>query len=204
MNRRTNIIRNSIVVALITILPAQAQTADTWQPQSTYLVDNMVEPANLIEPQGTAELQEKVLIKINEGLVSGWLSPVKSSQFKNQVNKINEQESWYRSFSKEIPVSITEKDTTLLNQLSQKLEPKPLLSVTPANALHADIDDLIAKALARNLISSSDAEKYYLRLAQIESNLENSKRNQAAGSDQKAVMNKDVSLLKSELMHKID
>ncbi len=204
MNRKTNILRNSIVVAMMSILPVQAQTGDSWQPPSTYLVDNMVEPANLIAPQGTAELQEKVLIKINEGLVSGWLSPDKASQFKVQVNKINEQESWYRSFSKEIPVSITEKDTTLLNQLSQKLEPKPLLSVTPENALHADIDDLIAKALARNLISSSEAEKYYLRLAQIESNLEHSKRNQADASDQMNAVNKNLSLLKSELLHKVN
>jgi len=58
--------------------------------------------------------------------------------------------------------------------------------------------------LARNHISSSDAEKYYLRLAQIESNLENTNKDQAGARAQTAATDKDLRLLQSELLHKID
>jgi hypothetical protein len=63
---------------------------------------------------------------------------------------------------------------------------------------------LIGKALALNHISSSDAEKYYLRLATIESNLQNTNTGDVGSSDQLAATNRDLRVLKSELLRKID
>lgn len=86
--------------------------------------------------------------------------------------------------------------------MSKRLQPKNLPSASATNSLHADIDELIGQALAKNRISSNQAEAYYLRLAQIESNLESTKTGQA--SNEKTAMDKSLSRLKMELLQKVN
>ena len=191
------------LIASMTIMSAQAQMENTAEPHSVSLADSIAHPIRLLDQHGTGELQDKVLMQINGGLVNGWLSPFEAGQYKNQLNKLNEQESWYKSLNNSIPNALTEKNKILLNEMSRKLQPKPLVSASTKTALHADIDEMISKALARNYISDSQAQSYYLRLAQIESNLESTKLNSVGLSDQAAATNKKLHDLKSELTHKV-
>jgi hypothetical protein len=47
--------------------------------------------------------------------------------------------------------------------------------------------------------SSSEAEKYYLRLAQIESNIESAKSDKGSGRYDAAAMSKSLAQLRAEL-----
>lgn len=193
----------SYLIAMMGILPVQAQSES--ELHSVTLTDSITHPIISINEKGTAPLQEKVLMQINEGLVNGSLSIEDASQFKDQLNKLNEKESWYKSLNSPIPSSVTEKSTMLLTELSQKLQQrKPQLLARTDSALHADIDELVSKGLTHDHISSGEAEAYYLRLAQIESSLESSKRNPAPLSDQSSELNKNLHELKSELTHKVN
>jgi hypothetical protein len=58
---------------------------------------------------------------------------------------------------------------------------------------------MIGQALAQNKISSSEAEKYYLRLAQIESNIESAKSDKGSGRYDAAAMSKSLAQLRAEL-----
>jgi predicted RNA-binding protein associated with RNAse of E/G family len=95
-----------------------------------------------------------------------------------------------------------QKNIALLKEMSQKLQPKNLPSANAANSLHTDIDELISNALAKNRISSNQAEAYYLKLAQIESNLESTKTGQV--SNEKTAMDKSLNQLRIELLHKVN
>ncbi len=176
------------------------QSAVSAQVSVDAKTDSVAAPVRYKEQQGTAQLQEAVLTRINESLFNGSLIPGTASQFKAALNKVNEQESWYKSFSSEIPADLTEKDTAVLNEMNKLLNAKPAVSAHAENALHDDIDELISAALAKNQITSNEAERYYLRLAQIESNLENVKKS-PAGADSNQV-NSNLLQMKAELLKK--
>jgi hypothetical protein len=186
------------------IATQQVQHNQISDSQSPYLSDSISHPLTQLNQQGTGDLQEKVLMQINEGLFNGSLSASNASQFKNQLNKLNDQESWYKSLNSPIPATLAQKNTVLLNEMMQRLQPKPVESAKTENALHSDIDELVSKALARNHISSGEAEKYYLRLAQIESNIESTKKDPADLGNVSAATHRDLSQLKSELLHKVN
>jgi len=42
-------------------------------------------------------------MRINEGLVNGWLSAADASKLKEQLNDLNDRESWYKSLNSQIP-----------------------------------------------------------------------------------------------------
>jgi len=201
---KTSIILSAIVgsfIAVNSIQAAQSQVQTASEPEFPPIVDSIAHPVNQSNQKGTEELQEKVLMQVNQGLVNGWLSAADAAELKSRLNKLSDNESWYRSMNSAIPASVTATNTRLLNEMSNKLQPKVHQTAGAKNALHSDIDDLIGNKLASNHISSSDAEKYYLRLAQIESNVENSKDNPAS-SGYDAVVSKELRQLKSELIRK--
>ncbi len=192
----------TLLLAISSVRNAQAQTDTTANTPTPPLTNTIGSQLNWLNQPGTRELQDKVLMQINQGLVNGWLSPDQASQFKTQLNKVNDQESWYQSFRAPIPQVLMQKNIALLKEMSQKLQPKNLPSANAANSLHTDIDELISNALAKNRISSNQAEAYYLKLAQIESNLESTKTGQV--SNEKTAMDKSLNQLRIELLHKVN
>lgn len=154
------------------------------------------QPGGQMAP-GTDLLQDKVLMQINSGLVNGWLTIDQASEYKAELNKLNEEETTYKSVRMQIPASLIEANTKALNEMSQLLKPKALSMAKAENSLHSDMDELISNALAHKRISSSAAEKYYMRLAQIESKMESTKGNPMEVS----VLNSNLTALKAELMH---
>jgi len=197
-----------LALATAVIAASFIQSADAHKLNAPVLLDPVSEhidpPARALGQPGTAKLQEKVLSQINVGLVNGQLSSAAAADFKRQIDELSDNESWYKSLNSAVPDAVVEKNAALLNQLSDKInsqtQPKLQLPIKAGNSLHSDIDDLIGRALAHDYITSSEAEKYYLRLAQIESILENSKHNPAmtAQSDQ---AHKQLNELRSELNH---
>jgi hypothetical protein len=192
----------SSLIAITCVQAGQAQVERNDEHPSPYLPDSISQPIHQPREQGTGKLQGQVLMQINDGLINGWLSPSSASQYKSELNKLNDTESQYTSLNSTIPATLTEKNTAVLNQMAQQIHPRELQSVSTKNALHTDIDELISKALASNHISSGQAEAYYLRLAQAESNLESTKKNSQGASEQKAATDKSLEDLKSELLRK--
>lgn len=164
--------------------------------------DSTVLPTNWLDQPGTGPLQEKVLMKINAALINGSLSAADATTYKAQLNKLNDRESSYKSVSKAIPADVTSENLKVLNDMSKAIEGRPRITASQSNALHADIDELISSSLAHNKISSSEAETYYLRLAQIESNLESAKSNPAELSEESALMNNSLRQIKAELVRR--
>ena len=182
-------------------LPALAQM-DTSAERSNSSVqqkDSLENPLNFSAQHGTSELQLKVLTEINHDLMAGSLSPEQAGDYKTELNKINDQESGYQSLGHLIPRSLVEKDTREIRAIGAKLHRVPPLKTSGTNALHLDVDDMIGQALAQNKISSSEAEKYYLRLAQIESNIESAKSDKGSGRYDAAAMSKSLAQLRAEL-----
>ena len=161
-------------------------------------------PIDWVRQIGTDKQQNDVLMQINSGLVNGSISPAQASQFKDELNKINDKESWYKSFNTAIPANLKQENVSLLNQISSKLKPQATKSAATQVALHGDVDELIGSALAKNHISSGQAESYYLRLAQLESNIESTKNNPATPSSEIIDTNKQLAQLKSELLRKVN
>lgn len=93
----------SLLLAIGSVRNAQAQMETISSTPTPPLANNMGGQLNWMDQPGTRELQDNVLMQINQALVNGWLSPDDASQFKTQLNKINDQESWYQSFRAPIP-----------------------------------------------------------------------------------------------------
>jgi len=204
---KTRIITTSMIGLLIALstsiqpLQAQMQFEAPTQPQSPAISDSITHPLNWEDRQGSKELQEKVLMRINQAVVEGTLSAADAAELKSRLNQVSDQESWYKTENTEIPAQVTESNTKVLGELNTKIASVPRLSADAENALHTDIDEMISKALAKNHISSSDAEKYYMRLAQVESNIENARRSQTL-STQWTSLAADLRTLKTELQPK--
>ncbi len=181
--------------------PAATPTATPAYLSSTYDAET-ADSLKSTHQKGTSDLQQKVLMKINQHLVDGWISPAVASQLKSQLNNVNASESWYRSFNEPIPASLIEKNNQALAEMSKAMVSKQKVSVASDNALHEDVDQLISRNLAGNHISSSQAEKYYQRLAEIESNLESAKSNNESSVDQSKAFSKTLDQIKSELSGK--
>lgn len=194
----------SAVIAATSLI----QSAEAHERNVPVLLDPVSEhispPVTDLSQKGTGNLQYKVLVQINEALVNGAISSADAADLKRQVDVLSDSESWYKSVSSAIPSSVVEKNTQLLNALSEKIQSQsqPKLQSVPrtANSLHNDIDDLIGHALAHDYITSSQAEKYYLRLAQLESTIENSKIDPSLTKQQETA-EQQLAQLKSELMH---
>jgi hypothetical protein len=155
--------------------------------------------------QDTAALQAKVLTKINQALSRGSITPEQATNFKERLNAISDQETWYKSRPEAIPPEILSRDTELLQKLNTDVEGQlPLKPTTQADdAMHREIHRLITTALAKNRITNDQAEKYYARLAQIEEDLE-SLKNDPAGSTAEAVeLNEKLARLSAELKTRI-
>jgi hypothetical protein len=171
--------------------------AESASPSAYYASDAAGSLKTMQQP-GTGDLQEKVLMKINQQLAQGSLSPAQASALKTQLNHINATESWYKSFGTAIPKAVLDNNNQSLTEMSASITHKQQISLASENALHEDVDQLISRNLATNHISSSQAEKYYLRLAEIESNLETAK-NSGLTAQQTSIMNSSLTQMKSEL-----
>ncbi|HEY9717248.1 MAG TPA: hypothetical protein V6C69_07260 [Trichormus sp.] len=202
---------SSKIVAAASALIAAAsfiQSADAHEMNVPELLDPVSEhisqPVRDLSQKGTGKLQEKVLAQINQGLIDGTISSADAAEFKRQIDEWSDSESWYKSVNSAIPAYVVEKNTKLLNALGERVqtESQPKLqSYTKAgNSLHNDVDDLIGHALAHDYITSGQAEKYYLRLAQIESIIENSKHNPVL-TKQDEIAHQQLKELRTELMH---
>jgi hypothetical protein len=200
-NRLASVVGFFGLLAASNSLPALAQmdtraeTSDTAVQQS----DSLANPLIFYCQHGTSELQLKVLKEINHDLQAGSLTPEEASDYKGELNKINDSESGYQSVGHLIPMPLVEKNTREIQEIGAKLHRALPLKTSGSNALHYDVDDMIARALAKNKISSSEAERYYLRLAQIESNLESAKNDKASGRYNAAEMDKSLAQLRAEL-----
>ena len=199
---KSNILVSGFVSGLIALSAVQSVSAEAdSNAQAAPRPDSVGKAVQFQDQQGTAELQEKLLTKINDGLVNGSLSPAEASQLKIQLNKLNDQEAWYKSFNTEIPSEVILKDTEVLHESIRNLQPKSAVTAHTETALHGDIDELIGKALANNHITSGEAEKYYLRLAQLESNLESIKRS-STSPETGAQVNSNLREMRAELLKK--
>jgi hypothetical protein len=199
----------TIAVASALIAAASfIQSSDAHDMNVPVLLDPVSEhisqPVRDLSQKGTDKLQETVLTQINQGLIDGTISSADAADFKRQIDELSDSESWYKSVNSAIPAYVVEKNAKLLNALSEKVQsesqPKLQSYAKAGNSLHNDVDDLIGHALAHDYITSSEAEKYYLRLAQIESTIENSKHI-AALTKQNEIAHQQLKELKSELMH---
>jgi len=150
---------------------------------------------------GTGKLQLQVLIQINQALSRGAITAAEASNLKEQLNGWNDKESWYTSLHEPIPASLVQENTRLLTAMSADLTKEHPLKQAPssADAIHTKIDELISGALARNKITSSQAERYYSRLAEIESNIESSKADPASTPDADAANNQSLSKLEQDV-----
>ncbi len=191
----------SCMIAIASVQAAQAQNAPVDQQPSPYLPDSISHPIHK-PAQGTGKLQQQVLIQINDGLINGWLSAAAASQFKSELNKLNDTESQYVSLNSQIPQDLIDRNTLILNEMRRDIYPRTVKSATTTNSMHSDIDELISKALASNHITSGQAESYYLRLAQAESNLESTKEGSAGFSAEREATDKTLQQLKAELLLK--
>jgi hypothetical protein len=189
------------LLSAINSLPVFGQIDSRAEKNSTAAQqsDSLNTPLNFFAQHGTSELQLKVLKEINHDLQAGSLTPEQASDFKGELNKINDSESGYQSVGHLIPMPLVEKNTSEIKAISSKLHRAPPLKTSGSNALHYDVDDMISRALARNKITSSEAETYYLRLAQIESNMESAKTDRASGLEDAAAMDKSLAQLRAEL-----
>lgn len=170
------------------------------EPKQT---DSVIKPMRVDVQPGTTELQEHILSRINDGLVSDWLTPAQASEFKKRLNKINDNETWYRAQNDGIPASVLEADEKMLHELEAQIGPtkregRNVVSVVQGID-HSAIDGLVAKALANHRISSEEAEKYYLRLAQLDSQSESLKHAQTEGS----LLHSSLHDMQSELLKKL-
>jgi hypothetical protein len=154
---------------------------------------------------GTAKLQAQVLMRVNQALSQGSISAADASNLKDQINRLGDTESWYKTLEKPIPASLVQEDTRVLTQLSTDLEKNHPLKpeLNSADALHTNIDELISSALAQNKITSSQAEGYYSRLAQIESNLETLKTDSSPAPDAVAEVNQSLGKLENDVQSHI-
>ena len=107
MNKR--IIVNQALALLLMTTGMQAAAAQVGQPvppepvQSDSPADNIGHPIDWIHQVGTDELQQSVLMQINAALANGCLSATEASHWKRDLNNINAQESWYKSFDTAVP-----------------------------------------------------------------------------------------------------
>src|ERR1700722_3710222 len=101
-NRITIASTISCLIAVTCIQMGQAHPEQNSEPQAAqtpYIPDSISHPLIQLDQQGTGDLQEKVLMQINDGLFNGSLSAADASQYKSQLNKLNDQESWYKSLN---------------------------------------------------------------------------------------------------------
>jgi hypothetical protein len=149
----------------------------------------------------TSHLQNSVLLKISDALAQGAISPAQATTLQEKLDKLNETEAWYKSLNQPIPQSLVEQNTQLLKVLSNAIEKgaRPTQVATSTDALHRGIDDKISSALASNKITSEQAEVYYTRLAQIESELESLKSDPTHSGVQAPVLIRELNNLKATI-----
>jgi len=197
------LVKQSILVAVIMAslsTAANAQNAplsDVDDGYGAFVSDDM-------KPQvGTADLQEQVLMEINASLANGTIAPDDAANWKTRLNTLNRQESWYKSVNKPIPQAVVDTDKVMLVAMEQQLRTKQPVKAIHSNdqGSHCHVNESIADALAHNKISSSDAEKYYLRVAEQESTAESLKSSGSESKEQTAAINNELCRLKAKLTH---
>lgn len=202
------VVLTSILSGLIALTSLQSAAAqgdsgataiDQTGSSSAYFAADTAYSLRSTHQPGTAALQEKALMKINQQLSQGSLSPAQASELKTKLNNVNATESWYKSFNTPIPASVLVTNKELIAHIDSDLKQKPQTSIATANALHEDVDQLISRKLASNSISSSQAEKYYMRLAEIESTMESAKAAGGLSNEQSRVVKNGLTQIKTEL-----
>lgn len=149
----------------------------------------------------TTGLQSEVLIKVNDALAHGVISPREASDLKDRINGWSNEESWYISGHKTVPQSVIDENTARLTALAEevdKKQPSKAVGIT-ADALHIKLDELISGALAKNKISSLQAERYYSRMAELESDMETVQRDGGTRSQEMAAVNDRLSTLEADI-----
>jgi len=193
----------SLFISTFNVVLGQEQPQDQVLPATADRPSGYLPPAWLppVKSSDTSELQDRVLRKINEALSRGSISTVEATNFKEQLNNLNNTESRYRSLNLAIPTEVVQQNTQLLSELSLKLEQRLPIKpeISGADTLHVEIDDLISRALAQDKITSLQAEKYYSQLAQIESNLENLRSDQSRFPSESAALSLKLGSLKADL-----
>jgi len=157
------------------------------------------DPRPASDPPDTTELQVRVLMRVNEALRRGSLSVAQASNLKDQLNQWSSNENWYKSANQPIPASLVKENTQLLSKLCAALEKRQAPMQSSTDALHTNIDELIRTALSRNVITSSQAEAYYSRLAQIESNIETINADPSHHPEEITAVNRSLAKLEEDV-----
>jgi hypothetical protein len=166
--------------------------------------DGLLKPVGADKQRGTGELQEHILGRVNDGVVNGWLTPAQASDLKKDLNRINEHETLYRAQNSEIPASVLAEDEKQLHAVEMKISAAQQGARKSSGGIvqaadHSQVDMLIAKALTNHRISSEEAEKYYLRLAELDSLSESVKHDHAIDGS----INGTLHEIQSELLKKL-
>jgi hypothetical protein len=155
----------------------------------------------------TELLQGQILVKINQALSRGLVSPEQATDFTSQLNKINEQEVWYKSRGLSAPQDTLNADIEFLKALSADIDkqlPQKAFRFNSSQsnnptATYIELHKMIANALTQGKISYSEAEEYYFELEQIESNIENLNNNPLGSSFDRLTLNNALQQLKNNL-----
>jgi hypothetical protein len=149
----------------------------------------------------TSKEQGNVLTKINDALSRGAISAEKASEYKAQLNKVNDKEQWYKSYGKAIPQDLLQEDLKQLDGLSATIQSQTTVhpAPQPIDAMHADVHKLISRALAVKKISNLEAEQYYERLAELEADIESLKEDPAGSGAEQAAVSEALASLKGDV-----
>jgi hypothetical protein len=195
------------ITSAISLLCLMAAADDIGIPNSPTTADAQSDAEN--QAQGvsadTSKQQQELLLKINRALSRGAITADQASQFKSELNEINQKESWHKTYSEAIPDQLLQEDKQHIASLSSKLNrpvPTPSSTSAPVDAIHADIHKSISNALARNAISIQQAEQYYARLAEIEADMESMQNDNVKSTSESATLNESLRRLKAEIASK--
>jgi len=194
------------ISATISLVCQMAIADDIGTPNAPTTADAQVAAEK--QAQGgadTSKQQQDLLLKINKALSRGAISAEQASQYKQELNEINQKEAWHKSYSEAIPDALLQEDQKHIASLSAKLNrPASIPSSTSAapDAIHADVHKSISNALARNAISIQQAEQYYARLAEIEADMESLQNDDIKSSSESAALAESLRKLKAEIVSK--
>ena len=102
----SRIILTSMIASLIALSAAQTVYGDNepkFDPQFPPLSDSVIRPSRFMNEKGTSDLQEIVLMQINDSLIAGRITPARAAEFKEELNRINDKETLYKSLNSSIP-----------------------------------------------------------------------------------------------------
>jgi hypothetical protein len=183
---------------------AQAQNVLVSEGGPMYLEDSLSGADEALQLQnGTEQLQDNVLMKINDALVNGSLSISEASKLKEMLNRIDQRETAFISSSQKIPAPLIERDKQDIAAIATELQGNTSETTTKQLTMSGDVGDLISKALAKNHISSKEAEQYYMRLGQIESDVSKAEAKPSQLDNRNVTLTPNLDNLRAEVAKKV-